>query len=128
MNHNELYEHRRNFYLSLGSTARGGIILLALLGLGSFAGGMLAGEYTRTWGSFLFNLLFFFCLALGGVAFGGMQDAVGAVVHGLSGIARIEHAFDDQLVGPDLAHRVEVVPADRVGTQAGTAHGARRHL
>ncbi len=78
MNQNDIYQLRNRLHLNLSSTSRGGFILCLLLGIGSFVGGMLVGEQTRTWGSFLFNLMFFFSLALGGVAFGNMQDLIGA--------------------------------------------------
>lgn len=60
------------------STARGGLIFLVLAGVLTFIAGMVVGEETRTWGSLLFNLMFFFSIALGGVAFGNMQDLIGA--------------------------------------------------
>lgn len=78
MKHDELFEQRQQFYLQLSKVSQGGLTLAVLLGVLAFAGGMLAGEYTRTWGSLLFNLMFFFSLALGGMAFGNMQDVVGA--------------------------------------------------
>lgn len=75
---NELYNQRANFFWHMPSTARGGLIFLVLAGFLTFIAGIVAGEETRTWGSFLFNLMFFFSIALGGVAFGSMQDLIGA--------------------------------------------------
>ena len=37
-------------------------------------------------------------------------------------------AFDDELVRPDLAQRIEVAPADRIGAQTRAAHRALGHL
>ena len=79
MDTNDLYAQRENFYLKTSSTTRGGVYLCIVIGLVTFIAGMAMGEQTRTWGSMLFNLLFFFALALGGVVFSGMQDVVGAV-------------------------------------------------
>ena len=78
MNTHSLYEQRQSFYLSPSSTARGGLIFCILIGVVAFVGGMYAGLGPRTWGSFLFNLFFFFSLGVGGVAFSGMQDVIGA--------------------------------------------------
>lgn len=57
---------------------RGGLIFCVLMGVIAFIGGMAGGEATRTWGSFLFNLFYFFAISLGGIAFAGMQDVIGA--------------------------------------------------
>lgn len=78
MNTQSLYEQRQQFFFSPSSTTRGGLIFCILAGVFTFVGGMYAGEATRTWGSFLFNLFFFFTIALGGIAFAGMQDVIGA--------------------------------------------------
>src|SRR5690606_4594093 len=59
--------------------ARGGLYLCIVLGFVTFAAGLATGEGTRTWASLLFNLFLFFTLALGGSAFAGMQDVIGAV-------------------------------------------------
>lgn len=79
MNIHHFYEQRNNFFLKTSQTMRGGLTLFILIGLVTLIGGILAGEATRTWGSFLFNVFFFFSIALGGVAFSGMQDVIGAV-------------------------------------------------
>jgi hypothetical protein len=78
MNTHTLYEQRQSFFLSPSSTARGGLIFCILVGIVAFIGGMYAGDGPRTWGGFLFNLFFFFTIGLGGVAFSGMQDVIGA--------------------------------------------------
>ncbi len=78
MNIHGLYEQRQSFFLTPSSTAKGGLIFCILVGVLTFVAGMYVGEATRTWGSFLFNLFFFFSIALGGVAFSGMQDVIGA--------------------------------------------------
>ena len=78
MKHNdELYEKRNSFFLELSNAGKGGILLGIVIGVVVFGIGLFV-EPTRTWGSLLFNLMFFFSLALGGVAFGNMQDIVGA--------------------------------------------------
>lgn len=74
----DLYHQRNHFFIQLSPTARGGLIFFIVLGLASFAAGMICGEHTRTWGSFLFNAMFFFSIALGGSAFGNMQDVINA--------------------------------------------------
>lgn len=79
MNTQGLFEQRQSFFLTPSSTVRGGLIFCILAGILAFVGGMYAGEATRTWGSFLFNTFFFFAIALGGVAFSGMQDVIGAL-------------------------------------------------
>jgi hypothetical protein len=78
MNIKDLYQKRDHFFIKISPTARGGLIFCILLGITSFAAGMLSGEHTRTWGSFLFNAMFFFSIALGGTAFGNMQDVISA--------------------------------------------------
>ena len=78
MNADDLYKQKNNFFIEMSPTLRGGVGLAVVLGALTAAGGFASGEWTRTWGSFLFNLMFFFSLALGGVAFGGMQDVIGA--------------------------------------------------
>jgi hypothetical protein len=78
MNINDLYEQRRNYFLAPSQTVRGAVIFLLLAGVVTFAAGMVMGDHTRVWGSFLFNVWFFFSLALGGIAFAGMQDVIGA--------------------------------------------------
>ena len=79
MNIHNLFEQRQNFFLNPGPQARGGLIFCILIGILTFAIGMYMGEATRTWGSFLFNLFWFFSIAVGGVAFAAMQDVIGAV-------------------------------------------------
>lgn len=78
MSTNELYEQRNSFYFNLGTTARGGIVFCILMGLITFMIGLFSGDPVRAWGSFLFNLFFFFCISLGGIAFSAMQDVIGA--------------------------------------------------
>lgn len=81
MNIHNLYEQRQSFFLTPNATARGGIYFCTLVGLIVFVMGLVGAEganATRTWGSFLFNLLFFFAIALGGSAFAAMQDVIGA--------------------------------------------------
>jgi len=91
MSRNDMHTHPTRFFLSLSPTGRGGIYLCLLLGIAVFLSGMLLGETQRTWGSFLFNLFFFFSIALGGVAFGSMNDVIGALWG--RPIRRIHEAF-----------------------------------
>ncbi|NRA44962.1 MAG: hypothetical protein HRU09_08420 [Oligoflexales bacterium] len=78
MKHNDdLYEKRNSFFLELSGAGKSGILLAIAIGVVVFGVGLFV-EPTRAWGSLLFNLMFFFSLALGGVAFGNMQDVVGA--------------------------------------------------
>jgi hypothetical protein len=79
MRSKDWYEQRDSFYLRPSASLRGGVYVLVLLGAAGLIAGMAQGEFTRTWGSILFSLFFFFSLALGGVAFGSMQDVIGAV-------------------------------------------------
>ena len=78
MNIHGLFEQRKSFYLATSSTARGGVIFCILVGLVSFFASVFLGEATRAWGALLFNVFFFFAIALGGIAFAGMQDVIGA--------------------------------------------------
>ncbi len=87
----DLDQQKDQFFLSMSPVMRGGIGCALLLGTASLIGGFLAGQETRTWGSILFNLMFFFSLALGGVAFGSMQDVIGALWG--RPIKRIHEAF-----------------------------------
>ena len=78
MNQNEIYEQRNNLFLKSSPLLRGAFALFVLIGILSFIGGLVSGQYTRTWGSFLLNLMYFFSFALGGIAFANMQDIIGA--------------------------------------------------
>jgi hypothetical protein len=95
MNVNDLYEQRDKFYLNLSGTARGGLTFCLLTGIGAFGAGLYF-EPNRAWGAFLFNLFFFFTISLGGVAFGAMQDIVGAVW--ARPIKRLHESFSSFLV------------------------------
>lgn len=75
----KVLQQKNEFFLHLSPTKRGALVFAMLVGVGAFIAGMSTGHETRTWGSFLFNLLFFFSLALGGSAFGGMQDVISAL-------------------------------------------------
>lgn len=79
MNQNDLYKQRHSFYFKTTGTQRGFLIFCCLFGLSLFLVGIATGQHTRAWGSFLFNLMFFFSISLGGVAFGSMQDVIGAL-------------------------------------------------
>lgn len=79
MNIHNLYDQRQSYFLTSSPLVRGGLITCIGIGLLTFALGMYYNLETRTWGSFLFNLFWFFSIALGGVAFSAMQDVIGAV-------------------------------------------------
>lgn len=78
MSFEDLYEQRKNFFLKMSATTRGGLTFFCLLGVLTLAFGFYQ-DSSRAWGSFLFNLMFFFSLAVGGIAFGHMQDVIGAL-------------------------------------------------
>ena len=78
MNQNEIYEKRSKLFFTSTPFQRGALIFCILLGAATFIAGHLSGQQNRTWGSFLFNLMYFFSFALGGVAFGNMQDIINA--------------------------------------------------
>ena len=91
MNIQDLYQKKDSLFVRPSSSVHGLIGLLILIGAGSFVFGLTSGDPTRAWGSFLINLFFFFCISLGGVVFGSMQDLVGAVWG--RGIKRSHEAF-----------------------------------
>jgi hypothetical protein len=79
MNVNQLFEQRSNFHITPSSTVRGGMAFCLLLGILTLGYSFWSGDGTRFWGAYLFNLFFFFSLAVGGMAFAAMQDVIGAV-------------------------------------------------
>lgn len=88
----DLYQQRDHFFLKISSTTRGGLTFLIALGVGTFIAGMLCGEQTRTWGSLLFNAMFFFSIAMGGTALGHMQEIIHGTTWGRP-IKRIHESF-----------------------------------
>lgn len=87
----ELYDQREHFFLKLSPTVKGALYFIVALGLTTFIVGLSIGESNRTWGSFIFNLMFFFSIALGGPLLGSMQDVVGA--HWGRPIKRLHESF-----------------------------------
>ncbi len=78
MDADQLLARKDDLYLKV--PGRFCYVLYALLGAGFL--GLVLGlifDPVRTWGSFLFNLFFFFSLALGGIAFTNMQAIIGAL-------------------------------------------------
>ena len=67
----------KKFLLRTSSLTSGAITFLILIGAVTLIYAFIS-EPLRAWGSFLLSLFFFFTLSLGGVAFGGMQDVLGA--------------------------------------------------
>ncbi len=91
MKADDLFEQRNLFFLKMNPTTRGAVLFSMLAGLAAISAGIASGEITRVWGSLLFNMFFFFTLALGGMVFAGMQDVIGAVW--ARPIRRIHEAF-----------------------------------
>jgi len=79
MNEKDIYQERKNLFITMTPKVKGVLSLLILLGFGTFVAGMLMQSFERVWGSFLFNFMFFFSLAIGGVAFANMQDVINAL-------------------------------------------------
>jgi hypothetical protein len=79
MNVNDLYEQRSSYFLQAPPALRGSILGALIIGLITLIYGFAMGFQQRVWGAFLFNLFFFFCLGLGGMAFSAMQDVIGAL-------------------------------------------------
>ncbi len=78
MDRETILARKDDFYLKASPTFMK--MLYGLLGVGIVGFGLgLAFDPVRTWGSFLFNLLFFFAFGLAGVAFSNMQAIIGAL-------------------------------------------------
>jgi hypothetical protein len=75
----DFFANRQNYFLNVSSTFRGGLYAALVVGLVALGIGFTSGDPTRAWGALIFNTFFFFSIALGGVAFCGMQDVIGAV-------------------------------------------------
>lgn len=71
-------DQRGEFFIPMTPSVRTLIYSCIGIGLVAFGAGLMSGDQTRTWGSFLFNLIFFFSIALAGAAFGSMQDVMSA--------------------------------------------------
>ncbi len=81
MNIKDIYQQKNDFFYKPSSTARGAMffcLMLLLLGIGLGLFSTILGDKLRFWGSFLLSVFFFYSIALGGVAFGAMQDTIGA--------------------------------------------------
>ena len=92
MNVNDVYDQRKSFFLEAPASLKGAAYAAVAVGVLSLAYGFIGeGTGTRTWGAFLFNLMFFFCLGLGGMALCAMQDVVGA--HWGRPMRRIQEGF-----------------------------------
>lgn len=79
MNVNDLYKERDQFYLRNSGGFMVASLVAIVLGLGILGYGFTAFEGKRVWGAYLFNLFFFFCLGLGGMAMSAIQDVIGAI-------------------------------------------------
>jgi hypothetical protein len=76
--HHDLFAQRQNFFIKASNSVRGGVVFCIVIGLVALVAAVASGQWNRIWGAFLFNLFFFFALALGGSAFSAMQDIIGA--------------------------------------------------
>lgn len=78
MSVHDLYEKRKSFFMTPPAALRGAILASLLVGVAVLGYGFFTGEGKRVWGAFLFNLFFFFAIALGGMALSAIQDVIGA--------------------------------------------------
>lgn len=69
----------RDFFLRPSSLTQGAITFCLVVGAVTLIYAFAFAEPLRAWGAFLLSLFFFFTVALGGVAFAGMQDVLGAL-------------------------------------------------
>lgn len=76
---NDFYKDRDQFYLKPSGGFVGLIFASLILGLVVLGYGFATMEGKTVWGAYLFNLFFFFCLGLGGLAMSAIQDVVAAV-------------------------------------------------
>jgi hypothetical protein len=74
----DFFENRDSFYFKATPVFRGGVNAAILVGLTTLAIAFNQAEATRVWGALLFNMFFFFSIALGGVVICAMQDVIGA--------------------------------------------------
>lgn len=92
MNVHDLYERRNEFFLKPSATFRGALGFFTVVGILAVVAGAFSGiSPERIWGSVLLSVFFFFSVALGGIAFSGMQDVIGAVW--ARPIKRVHEAF-----------------------------------
>lgn len=75
----QLFESRGDYFLKPTSSLKTTTLALMVVGLLALVVGFATGQATRTWGAFLFNLMIFFSLALGGVVWSAIQDAISAL-------------------------------------------------
>ncbi len=75
----DLFQRRGDFFLSVSPQVRGAVVLSMVLGLVGVGVGAAMFDPVRVWGAVLMNVFFFFSIALGGLAFGAMQDVISAV-------------------------------------------------
>lgn len=79
MSSNELlFKDKQSLFLKAPPYLTGLCLGGVALGVAAMAGGFFLGQGTRVWGAFLFNLFFFFSIALGAMALAAIQDVVGA--------------------------------------------------
>ena len=69
----------KRYFLPITPIVKGAIVFCLLVGVTSLVYAYVSGDALRAWGSILASIFFFFTVALGGAAFGGMQDVIGAL-------------------------------------------------
>jgi len=74
-----LQAKRDELFLKPSSSMVNGTVVIGLAGAALLAYGLFEGMAPRVWSALLLNVFFFYSIALGGIAFSGMQDVVGAV-------------------------------------------------
>lgn len=79
MNLNEIFDQRDQFYLKAPGSVSMAFLGCIVIGLGLMGLGFATLDGKTVWGAYLFNLFFFFCLGLGGMAMSAIQDVVSAV-------------------------------------------------
>ncbi len=78
MNISTLFENRDKLTIHLTSSRRLIIAAMILIGTVVFIAGLITGHEQRTWSALLFNVFFFFNIALIGLSFANMQDIIAA--------------------------------------------------
>lgn len=74
-----LFNERTQYYLTPSAMMRNLVWGLLVAGVVLWGFGFAQYDGKAVWGAYLFNLFFFFCLGLGGLAMSAIQDVVGAV-------------------------------------------------
>ncbi len=78
MNLKEVFSNKNNYNLKFGAGFNMITLGMMILGLIIVAYGFSSMEVTRVYGALIFNVFFFFVIALCGLVFASMQDVIGA--------------------------------------------------